>query len=148
MLHSILDMITDRQADVAAAIATLREQIGKFTDELRTAETELNDLATTRTTVTRLTATSDLPTPDGPLDNTVYQKIIAAFQTGNGGAMRAKDVCHALGLGVEPEDTEGVRAKLEHLVKGRVLSETEPGLFTLGLTAPADQAVNSSSDQD
>jgi hypothetical protein len=40
--------------------------------------------------VTRLTATSDLPTPDGPLENTAYQQIIAAFQTGDGGAMRAK----------------------------------------------------------
>jgi hypothetical protein len=39
-----------------------------------------NDLATTRTTVTRLTATCDLPTPDGPLDNTAYQQILAAFQ--------------------------------------------------------------------
>jgi hypothetical protein len=148
MPHSILDLITERQADVAAAIATLREQIGKLTDELRTAETELNDLATTRTTLTRLTATSSLVMPDGPPDNTAYQQIIAAFQTGTGGAMRAKDVCHALGLGAEPKDTEGVRAKLKRLVKRRFLTETEPGLFALAaLTAPADQAVTSSSDQ-
>jgi hypothetical protein len=126
MPQSILDLITERQADVAAAIATLREQIGKLTYELRTAETELNDLATTRTTVTRLTATCDLPTPDGRLDNTAYQQIIATFQTGDGGAMRAKDVCHALGLGTEPKDTEGVRAKLKRLVKRRILTEAEP----------------------
>ena len=54
-MHSILDLITERQAVVAAAIATLREQIGKLTDELRAAETELNDLATTRTTLTSIT---------------------------------------------------------------------------------------------
>jgi hypothetical protein len=148
MPHSSLDLITERQTDVAAAIATLREQIGKLNEQLRAAEIELNDLATTRTTVTRLTATSDLPMPDGPQENTVYQQIIAAFQTGNGGAMRAKDVCHALGLGAEPKDTEGVRAKLKRLVKRRILTETEPGLFALAaLTAPADQAVTSSSDQ-
>ena len=52
-VHSILDLITERQAVVAAAIATLREQIGELTDELRTTEIELNDLATTRTTLTR-----------------------------------------------------------------------------------------------
>ena len=37
----------------------------------------------------RLTATCDLPTPDGPLDNTAYQQILAAFQTGDS-AMRLK----------------------------------------------------------
>jgi hypothetical protein len=87
MPRSILDLIIQRQTDVAAAIATLREQIGKLTDELRTAETELNDLATTGTTVTRLTSTSDLPASDGPLDDTAHQQIIAVFQTGDGGAM-------------------------------------------------------------
>jgi hypothetical protein len=144
MPHSILDLITERQADVAAAIATLREQIGKLTDELRTAETELNDLAITRTTLTRLTSTSDLPTPDGSLDNTVYQQIIAAFTTENGDAMRAKDVCHALGLGTEPKDTEGVRAKLKRLVKRRILTETEPGLFALVThAAPAGHTTTS-----
>jgi hypothetical protein len=144
MPHSILDLITDRQTDVAAAIATLREQIGKLTDELRTAETELNDLATTRSTVTRLTATCDLPTPDGPLDNTAYQQIIAAFQTSDRRAMRAKDVCHALGLGTEPKDTEGVRAKLKRLVKRRILTEAEPGLFALTTPIAAAEPTTTS----
>lgn len=149
MPRSILDLITDRQAEVAAAIATLREQIGKLTDELRTAETELNELATTRSTVTRLTATTDLPASDGPLDNTAYQQIIAAFQTGDSGAMRAKDVCHALSLGIEPKDTEGVRAKLKRLVKRRILTEDEPGLFVLALRATAtDHAGTSDSNPD
>ena len=35
MSPSILDLITERQAVVSAAIATLREQIGDLTDELR-----------------------------------------------------------------------------------------------------------------
>ena len=71
-MQSILDLITERQAVVAAAIATLREQIGKLTDELRTAETELADLVTTRTTLTRLTNINEAAMPDtGALDNTV-----------------------------------------------------------------------------
>ncbi|HEY0535663.1 MAG TPA: hypothetical protein VGD29_29110 [Actinoplanes sp.] len=131
MPRSILDLIIERKTDVAAAIAILREQIGKLTDELRTAETELNDLATTGTTVTRLTSTSDLPASDGPLDDTAHQQIIAVFQTGDGGAMSTKDICHALGLGTGPKDTEGIRAKLKCLVKRRILSEAEPGLFAL-----------------
>ena len=113
-MQSILDLITERQAVVAAAIATLREQMGKLTDELRAAETELNDLATTRTTLTRLTSMSEAAMPDTAApDNTVYQQIITAFTTGTSTTMRAKDVCHVLGIGTEPKDTEGVRAKLK-----------------------------------
>jgi hypothetical protein len=63
--------------------------------------------------------------------------------------MRAKDVCHALGIGTEPKDTEGIRAKLKRLVKRRHLTEPEPGLFALvAPPAPADQAVTSNSNQD
>jgi hypothetical protein len=47
------------------------------------------------------------------------------------GALRAKDVCLALGVRSEPTDTEGIRAKLKCLVNRQVLAETQPGLFTL-----------------
>jgi hypothetical protein len=148
MAHSILDLISERQAAVAATITDLREHIGKLTNELRTAEIEFNDLATTRTTLNRLTATSDDLTASNPLEITAYQQILAVFHTGNG-ALRAKDVCHALGMGVEPKDTEGVRAKLKRLVKRRQLTEAEPGLFALPVPpAAADQATTSNSNQD
>jgi hypothetical protein len=143
-MQPILDLITERQAVIAAAVATLREQIDKLTDELRAAETELNDLATTRTTVTRLSSINESAIPDdGPLDNTVYQQIITAFQAGTGTTMRAKDVCHALDLGTEPKDTEGIRAKLKRLVKRHILTEAQPGLFALAPTTadPTDATV-------
>jgi hypothetical protein len=146
MAHSILDLITERQTVVAAAVATLREQIGKLTDDLRTAETELNDLATTRTTLTRLTSTAGPAIPnEGPLDNTVYQQILHVFKTGDSTPIRARDVCHALGIGTEPKDTEGVRAKLKRLVKRRILTETEPGLFALAASAEAAEERATSS---
>lgn len=139
-MQPILDLITERQGMVAATITSLREQIGKLTDELRTAEIELNDLATTRTTLTRLTSTTDPANPgDGASGNLVYQQIITAFTGSDNPTMRAKDVCHALGLGLEPKDTEGVRAKLKRLVKRHVLIETQPGLFVL--TKPVEPAV-------
>ena len=87
--------------------------------------------ATTRTTLTRLTSLGEPPMPDGGVDNTVYQEILAAFTTGNGNAMRAKGVCRALGIGTEHKDIEGVRARLKRLVKRRILTETQPGLFAL-----------------
>jgi hypothetical protein len=63
--------------------------------------------------------------------------------------MRAKDICHALGLGTEPKDTEGIRAKLKRLVERRVLTEFEPGLFTLATrTAPAGDTATDDSNPD
>jgi hypothetical protein len=78
--HSILDLISERQTVVA--ITDLREQIGKLTNDRHTAEIELSDLATTRTTLNRLTATSDEHSPSGSLEITVYQQILAVFTTG------------------------------------------------------------------
>jgi hypothetical protein len=145
-MQSILDLIIERQAGVAAAVTTLHEQIGKLTDELRTAESELNDLATTRTTLARLTSLNEAAMSGVDADNTVYQQIITAFTTG-GTTMRSKDVCHALGIGTEPKDTEGVRAKLKRLVKRRILTEPQPGLFTLAAPAgPSEPAATSCPD--
>jgi hypothetical protein len=138
-MQPLLDLITERQAVTAATITDLREQIGKLTDELRLAETELSDLATTRTTLTRLTSTNESAIPNGgTLDNTVYQQILAAFTTSDSPTMRARDVCHAIGLGTGHNDTEGIRAKLKRLVKRGVLTETGAGQFTL--TAPSGSA--------
>ncbi len=144
---SILDLITERETGVAAAVTTLREQIRQLTDELRTAEIELNDLATTQTTLTRLTATQQPPAPqppapDNPPDTTIYQRILTVFTTGNNAAIRAKDVCHTLGIDTEPKTIERIRTKLKRLVKRRILTEPEPGLFTLTTRQPpAEQAT-------
>lgn len=142
LVPSVLDLIAERQAVITAAIATLREQIGKLTDELVTAETDLDDLVTTHATLTRLMSMNQAAVPAAdPPDNTVYQQIITAFTTGISSAMRAKDVCHQLGLDTEHKDTEGVRAKLKRLVKRSVLSEPETGLFTLAGTGLTDQTA-------
>ena len=77
--------------------------------------------------------------PTAPtLASVAYQQILAAFTTATA-AMRAKDVCLALGLGTAPKDTEGLRAKLKRLVAHQVLIETEPGLFALAAAAPSTQ---------
>jgi hypothetical protein len=53
------------------------------------------------------------------------------------------------GLGTEPKDTEGIRAKLKHLVKRRILTEAEPGLFALATrTAAAEHAATDDSNPD
>lgn len=67
---------------------------------------------------------------DPTITSEPYQQILAVFDP-DGSGMRAKDVCLALGTGVTPKDTEGIRAKLKRLVNRQILTETEPGLFTL-----------------
>jgi hypothetical protein len=53
------------------------------------------------------------------------------------------DVCHTLGLGTEPRHTEGIRAKLKRLVNRGILTEPEPGLFTLTQPPPATPETDS-----
>jgi hypothetical protein len=48
-------------------------------------------------------------------DNPAYQRILAALGDA-GTARRARDLCRALDLGIEPKHIEGVRSKLKRLV--------------------------------
>ena len=143
-MPSILELIAEREAATHAAAQQLREQIATLSAELALTETELAELAITRKTLTTLTGQADTavpadaadPTPaDATVAATAYQQILAVFATA-ADPMRAKDVCLALGLGVTPKDTEGIRAKLKRLTARHILLETEPGLFT-----PAPEAT-------
>ena len=140
---SILDLIAEREAAASVAADRLREQIATLTDQLTTAETELAELAITRTTLIRLTGEPDTATPADPtVASPAYQQILAVFATATGG-LRAKDICQALGTGVTAKDTEGMRAKLKRLVNRQILAETEPGLFILAAAKPASRSPNS-----
>ena len=45
--------------------------------------------------------------------------------------LRARDLCLALDLPILPKNTESIRSKLKRLVSRGILTETQPGLFTL-----------------
>jgi hypothetical protein len=53
------------------------------------------------------------------------------FATTDDSRLRAKDICRALGIGTAAKDVEGLRAKLKRLVARGVLTEPEPGMFTV-----------------
>jgi hypothetical protein len=55
----ILQVITTREAVAGLAAEQLREQISTLCEQLSVLETELADLATTRTTLLRLTGHPD-----------------------------------------------------------------------------------------
>ncbi|WP_030434907.1 hypothetical protein [Actinoplanes subtropicus] len=139
----ILDVITAREAVAGVAADQLREQISTLAEQLTALETELAELATTRTTLLRLTGHPgcDGPSADTTPGNPTYQQILAVFAAGQ--PLRSKDICRALGVEVTANHTESLRAKLKRLVNRGVLTEDQPGLFTLApsTAGPADAAV-------
>jgi hypothetical protein len=126
---TVLDLIAARQAAAAATLDDLREQQAKLVAEVAAIECELADLATTHQTLNKILE-EEVTAPEPAVISEPYQQIIAVF-TPDRGPLRAKDVCLALGIGSEPKDTEGIRAKLKRLVNRQILTEAQPGLFTL-----------------
>jgi uncharacterized coiled-coil protein SlyX len=59
-----------------------------------------------------------------------YQEILAVFTRTDGG-LRAKDLCRALNIGDQSRHIENMRSKLKRLVGRDILTEPEPGLFTM-----------------
>ncbi|MDH6222947.1 hypothetical protein [Streptomyces pseudovenezuelae] len=140
-MRQLLDKIETRQRLVRETIERLREQITELTEQLAAAEHTLERLETTRETVLELATEDGAPAPE-PLPSG-YREILALFEQAGGG-LRAKNVCHALGLGTEPRHTEGMRAKLKRLVSRSILTESEPGLFTLTQPPPATPETDQS----
>ena len=126
---AILDLITAREAAASAARDEVREQMTKLAGDLAAIECELADLATTRETLTKILQ-DEVTASEPAVISEPYQQILAVF-TPDRGSLRAKDVCLALGIGTEAKDTEGIRAKLKRLVNRQILTENQPGLFTL-----------------
>lgn len=127
-MKHLLDKIEARQQLVREIAGQLREQIALLTEQLAAAERTLERLDITRATMLDLAAEDGIEPPE-PLPPG-YREVLAAFeQAGHG--LRAKEICEILGIGTEPRHTESVRAKLKRLVDRGILTEPEPGLFTL-----------------
>jgi hypothetical protein len=136
--EQVLDLITARESAATVQAEQLREQIATLTEQLAVVDTELADLATTRSTLLRLAGSAGTdtgPPANATVASPAYQQILAVFATTDHSGLRAKDICHALGTGTAAKDTEGLRAKLKRLVARGVLTEPEPGLFTLAQPA-------------
>jgi hypothetical protein len=126
-IQPLLDAL-DLQEQAARALADdLCEQIDGLQNRLREAETRLEHLAITRTTVTGLADRLPSAAPNLPKDPD-YPRILAAFNHATG-PQRARDVCQALGHELLPKNVEGTRAKLKRLVKLDILTEIDTGVF-------------------
>ena len=139
----ILQVITARETVAGLAADQLREQISALSQQLTALETELADLATTRVTLLRLGGHPDHgQSADTRSPNPTYQQILAVLGAAEY-PLRAKDICHALGIATTANHTESLRAKLKRLVARDVLTEDQPGLFAPAPTtaSPADATV-------
>ncbi|MEU8376583.1 hypothetical protein AB0C22_26170 [Micromonospora sp. NPDC048894] len=128
-LPTLLDLIAEHEATARQAADRLREQITTLTTELTRVEGELADLKTTRTTL-RALAAAEFTADDPTIASAPYQQILEVLTTAPTG-MRAKGICLALGVEPSPKHVEGARAKLKRMVTRQVLTEDEPGVFTL-----------------
>ena len=128
-LDTILGLITDRETTAGQHAEQLRAQITALTSELARVDAELADLTTTRNTL-RALATTEFTADDPTVTSAAYQQILTVLGTTTTG-MRAKDICLALDIEPLPKHVEGTRAKLKRLVARGIVTETQPGIFTL-----------------
>lgn len=128
-LPTVLDLIAEREATARQAADRLREQITTLTTELTRVDSELADLKVTRATL-RTLAAAEFTADDPTIASAPYQQILEVLATAPTG-MRAKGICLALGVEPSPKHVEGARARLKRMVIRQVLTEDEPGVFTL-----------------
>ncbi|MBD0673533.1 hypothetical protein [Streptomyces sp. CBMA156] len=133
-MREFLDKIESRQQLVCETAEQLREQITRLTEELAAAENTLKRLQSTRETILELAAEDGTGPPEALPPG--YREILAVIEAAGEG-LRAKEVCRAIGLAAEPRHTENTRAKLKRQVGRGILTEPEPGVFTLTTPAPA-----------
>ena len=93
---TVLHLIAGREAAAAAARDDLLQQQAKLAAEKAALDAELADLATTRRTLTKILE-DEMTAAEPAVISEPYQQILAVF-TPDRGALRAKDVCLALGI--------------------------------------------------
>ncbi|MFI0710491.1 hypothetical protein ACH4SK_07495 [Streptomyces inhibens] len=111
----------------------MKDLLEKIEARQRLVEETVERLEITRATVLELAAEGGTLIPE-PLPPG-YREILALFEEAGSG-LRVKDICQELDTGLQPRHTESMRAKLKRLVRRGILTEPDPGLFTLPQPAP------------
>jgi hypothetical protein len=124
--------LEQREHHAQAEADRLRAAIAELSDQLDQVQQLVERLRLTRQTLLEVAEPEPVDDRLRPIDTlpSAYQEIVAVFARTDGG-LRAKDLCRALGIGDQPRHTEAIRAKLKRLVGRDILSEPEPGLFTM-----------------
>ena len=134
-MGSLFTRLPEREADARAHTKDLRAQIAALTERLDAAETELSRLTITHETALALGYTEEAEAkPDPVIAQPAYRQILVALEHADG-ALRAGDLCRLLEAGNEPKHREGMRHRLKRLADRGILTEVEPGLFTMARTS-------------
>ncbi|MFG1703452.1 hypothetical protein ACFLIM_09675 [Nonomuraea sp. M3C6] len=129
-VREFLERLAEREAAAQAEAVRLREQITELSQQLSAAEDVLSRLHITRETILEMTGESS-ETASGILAlSPVYRQILAIVEQAPGG-LRVKDICRMLNPDVDHKHTESLPAKLKRMAARGILTEPEPGLFTL-----------------
>lgn len=128
-LDTILGLIAERETTARHRAEHIRAQIAALTSDLAQIEADLADLTTTRRTL-RALAAGECTADDPTVTSSAYQQILTILSASTTG-MRARDICLALQIEPIPKHIEGTRAKLKRLVNRTIVTESEPGIFTL-----------------
>ncbi|MEV7770120.1 hypothetical protein [Kitasatospora sp. NPDC086791] len=132
-LGAVLVRLDEREREIAAQAEQTREQITRLTAMLDELGQAAEEVRITRKTLLELPDPAP-PTPPatapGFPGGAAYQEIMAVFAETDG-PLRARGVCEAMDLELAPTNINNVRLKLKRLTGRGILTEPEPGLFTL-----------------
>ncbi|NJP98476.1 hypothetical protein HCN51_55195 [Nonomuraea sp. FMUSA5-5] len=129
-MRDFLERLAERQAAAQAEADDLLAQIDELTQRLSTAEQLLSRLRVTRETILEMTGDSGETTTGTPTLSPVSRQILAVMEQAPDG-LRVKNLCRLLNTEADHPHTEGLRANLKRMVARGVLTEPQPGLFTL-----------------
>ena len=158
-MGSLLEALDARERAARTRVKALRAEMDRLAEQVAAEEALLGRLEITRQTVVEVLAGEELPGGDavvidpdpnagaGAAAPRVGAQVPVFGQDGDGwglpvayrdvvevladagGPLRARQVCQAVGAGVEPRHREGMRIKLKRLVERGWLVEASPGLF-------------------
>jgi hypothetical protein len=132
-LGAVLVRLEEREREITAQAEETREQITRLTAALDELGRAAEEVRITRKILLELPD----PAPHEPSASApelpggaAYREIMTVFAEADG-PLRARGVCEAMDLDLAPNNINNVRMKLKRLTGRGILTEPEPGLFTL-----------------
>jgi hypothetical protein len=123
----LLRLLQAEHDETAARAHSLREQIERLTAELVDAEARLAELTATRKVIDGLTLPDHEPAPSDT--DTVYQRIVTAFNDDPGRVFRVRELHELLGLPTDEPSINVTRSRLGRLVRQGVLDQPGRGRY-------------------
>jgi hypothetical protein len=123
----LMRLLQAEHDETAARAHSLREQIERLTAELVDAEARLAELTATRKVIDGLTPPDHEPAPSDT--DTVYQRIVNAFNEHPGRVFRVRELHELLGLPTDEPSINVTRSRLGRLVRQGVLDQPGRGRY-------------------